>query len=155
MVADREHELSPIASPRGGITAEGSGRGGLWRWKPEPRWRDGPRCLAVVRHPHRVHRPQRSKVSRQFRVDHLEDALRILEISQAVHAERLQRRPRRERVSKCVVRGPGEQDLPAMPGFEHAGHPAERRPKIVPIPQLRLPGVERHAHAQRGLMVYG
>jgi len=127
-----------------GLLRRGDPQGG----KSKPRRRHGRRSLAVMRDPRRVHRPQRSKLRGQFWMEHLEDALRVLEIPQAVHAERLERHARRQLVSKRISRGAGEQDLASVAGVDQAGHAAQRRPEVVAVAPLGVAGVEGHPHLQ-------
>ena len=81
-------------------------------------------------------------------MEQLEDALRVLQVPQRMHAERLEGGPGREAVPKHVSRGAGEQDLAPVAGLEEAGHPAERRPKVIAVAQLGLAGVEGDANLE-------
>jgi hypothetical protein len=51
-------------------------------------------------------------------VEQLENALRLLEISEVMDAERLQRRPLRKVISHGVVSSPGDQDLAPVADLE-------------------------------------
>ena len=79
----------------------------------------------------------------------LGDALRLLEVLEAVRAQVAQRHAGRQRVPHQLGRGPGEHHLPPVGRGHQAGAAVQRRPEVVGPLHLHLPQVDAHPGPER------
>ena len=91
---------------------------------------------------------QRRELVRQPWCDHLKDLFRLLQIPQAVGAERAQADAGRQGTSDQPLDDLRQQDLGAVPGRQQAGQPVERSGEVIAVARDGFPGMERHAHPQ-------
>ena len=96
-----------------------------------------------------VERVERREGGGQAGGDQLGDALRPVEVPEAVLAEVQESHPLRQVVAGQLRRRQREEHLPAVPGVEQAGDAVQRLPEIVAAPRLGLAGVQRHPRPQR------
>ena len=99
-----------------------------------------------------VERPERRKIGRQIRGDHLVDALGPGDVSQAALAQVARLDAGRQALADQLQHCPREQNLSAVPGRDEAIHTVERWAVIVAAALFGRPGVKRHAHSQRELV---
>jgi hypothetical protein len=99
-----------------------------------------------------IERLERREVGRQAGQDKLVEALGVLQVLEPVHAQGAQRRPWGQVVRDEFARGGRKQHLATMPGGGDAGGAVHIHAHIPGGTEVRHPGMQPHAHANRDVL---